>query len=176
MVMIAFCFCLYTLWPSYYKATEIGYGKMFMFVVGLYIGKLSMDGKILSLKALVLIFIIIASLAIAQKYVPFLKIIYKDAIPLIGLPILTRLFLVCDKHDVKHRILDVFRWLGKYSLELYILHVMFKVTLYYACFDVYGLDVDLTTKRFVVVVTLFLSFLLCAPIHKCIDKTLTKIR
>ena len=174
-VMIAFCFCLYTLWPSYYKATEIGYGKMLMFVIGLYIGKLSMSGKSLNQKDFIFIFILIAALAVAQKHVPFLKIFYKDAIPLVGLPILTCLFMACDKYDGKHRILDVFRWLGKYSLELYILHVMFKVTLYYACFDVYGLDADLTTRRFIVTITLLLSFSLCSPIHRCIDKTLAKI-
>lgn len=173
-ILICYGLSIYT--PDYYHVTQIGYGKMFMFVIGLFFGYMSKHVKQINYKAVIIILITVIALFFIQKKISFFKIIYKDSIPLIGIPILVSFFTFCEKSNFLIKMFVFFRWLGNLSLELYILHVMFKVTLYYACFELYDFDADIQTRRILIFVSLALSFILCSPIHKAIDKLLLMLK
>ena len=91
-------------------------------------------------------------------------------IPLFGIPIVTIFFKF---FELKCKwILNIFHWLGKYSLELYILHVLQKNSFFYAA-NICGCD-TIEVRRILVITALLLSFALCVPIHDLIDKQIAK--
>lgn len=78
------------------------------------------------------------------------------------------LFSLLYKFDLGKIIMMAFRWMGHYSLEIYILHIV-----------VYRFAVSLTGYQYLenivggtaaVLSTLVVSLIICAPIHNLMEK------
>ena len=70
----------------------------------------------------------------------------------------------------KFKIIDLIErfvsWFGKYSLELYVMHMLFIGFVRTIMYDICLFPADIDNDRYTVFITLFLSITLCASIHK----------
>ena len=157
-ILFIFFFRLYL--PAYYRLVAIGLVKIPLFIVGIYTGYLAVNEKVLSriggggLVACVIL------LWVLSKHFPQLEFLYKDSIVLVGIPCIAFFFHLCSKNV--QPVCKVFEWLGSYSLELYMLHMLLKNATF-SILDFYGMtSVD---ERIVVAGILLASLLLCNPVH-----------
>lgn len=134
-----------------------------MFYVGFLFGDLSKRKEGQKTFVMIGLFLVVAAL-------------YFMAVPVYGIEfILQRLFgilLVClvfkllMDYQVKF-LLVIFNWLGKYTFELYILHLYYWFIVKGVCH--YG-------SMFNIAVAVLLSLLTCAPVHWMIGKVVSKIK
>ena len=118
------CAGIFFLFPSYYELTGIGLAKMPMFAIGILVGYLSYNSK--QLKHEYIYILLLGVLVVITN-------IEGGIIGDLGNGLL-RFFcimLICpmlswmEKYipKISHWIIVLFRWFGKYTLELYILHL-----------------------------------------------------
>ena len=157
-VSIVFFFRLYL--PAYYGLVAIGLVKIPLFIVGIYAGYLAVNEKVLGriggggLVACVIL------LWVFSKHFPQIEFLYKDSIVLVGIPCIAFFFHLCSKKV--QPVCKVLEWLGSYSLELYMLHMLLKNATF-SILDFCGMtSVD---ERIVVAGILLASLLLCKPVH-----------
>ncbi len=124
---------LWALWffvGDYYDVVEIGLGKIPFFILGILFGYEAFYNK-MSNKAYGLCIIIFFLL-----YIIFALLNHRDDDYWINYAtgffqklsfsfIICSLFLIADNNRIGGIVIRVFNWLGKYSLELYILHLHF---------------------------------------------------
>ena len=110
-------------------------------------------------------------LIIADKHNNDFTMYYKDVAALLGMMVIS---VVLKKSTGGGKIGNALKWLGKYSLELYIYHMLIKnwmMSILALC----GIDGSLTLLRIVVPIALILSLLICQPVHNGINKLLNNI-
>jgi len=61
---------------------------------------------------------------------------------------------------------NILSWLGKYSLELYILHVLIFKTIY--SFRPNSMAVEM-------VVSILIALIICVPVHKQVNRIIVKL-
>ena len=72
------------------------------------------------------------------------------------------------------RIIKIFEWFGRYSLELYVLHMFFSGTIgSVLSFCEYPGALMPMTKT---MLTMTLAIIVCAPVHRAIDFVIKKLR
>ena len=160
---LGICYCVKCYFPDYYEQESIGLKPLPMFYVGFLFGDLSQKKFGQNSIVMMGLFIIVA-------------ILYFIDIPVYGIGfILQRLFgimLVClvfkmlmDNQTIY--LLTIFNWLGKYTFELYILHLYYWFIIKGICN--YG-------EMFNIVTAVLLSILTCAPVHKLIEYIVSLVR
>ena len=97
---------------------------------------------------------------------------YKDIIALFGLIGIAYLLKFTNGCG---NIGNVLKWLGTYSLELYIFHMLIRLVMIQT-FNYIGYDVSLSTQRIIAPLALILSLLICRPVHFGIDSLLARIK
>lgn len=123
-LFIIVCGIVYFLFPTYYELTGIGLTQMPMFAIGIIIGYLSYNSK--QLKHGVLLILLLGVLVVITN-------IQEGIIGDLGNGLL-RIFcimLICallswmdnNLPKITYRIKVIFQWFGKYTLELYTLHL-----------------------------------------------------
>lgn len=106
---------------DYYIQTRLGITKIPFFIFGVYAGKLSMQGKKMSVLWLVaLVILLCGSYMISFEEV---VIVRESLRRLLGIPLCCLLFLFIYRC---RQIISLLQILGKYSLEIYIMHLLFR--------------------------------------------------
>ena len=134
--------------------------QILMFPLGMIAGYYANITYKLTLWQIIAYFIVMLLLFIATKLIS-VSFICDIIRTLIGMPLICICFYVIN--DKKHFvwILTFFNWLGKYSLEIYLLHLL----IYLSWFDVCPL-----TGAWQYITTVVISLILCKPIHNIIYK------
>lgn len=150
--------------PDYYKMTELGITKFVIFVIGCYFGYLSKN----KINANIYIYYssmlaIMACFFIGKKWDElFFQSFYETTLRLMTIPLCCICFLLLSKCKQMSFVGVSFRWLGKYSLELYVLHMLFK-GLFYSDF----VPLSPVGKGYAL---FFTSLILCCPVHVAIAR------
>lgn len=162
---------LYHFHIEYYQQVERLVAKFPMFVLGIYTGYLAKTHQAISVKHVFSLLVLMCILIIADRYNRDFTMYYKDVAALLGMMVIS---LVLKKSSGGGKIGNALKWLGKYSLELYIYHMLIKnwmMSILALC----GIDGSLTLLRIVVPIALILSLLICQPVHNGINKLLNNL-
>lgn len=172
--LIILCICsvvaVSVLSPSYYEMVSIGIEKTPMFIIGMLVGYYAVNSYKLTLYHLlgggILVILTLFSKKADDYFIPY----YEMSVRLLLMP-LTCIVLEWFKPK---RIISMLEWFGKYSLELYVLH-MFLI----------GVINEIMTTSIIpssyipiamTSTTILLSIVVCSPIHKGIDFIIKKFR
>ena len=150
-IMLFFC-------ADYYSKISIGYEKLSFFFVGMYIMFLIDNGICLKwYKVLSIVFITIV-LNILTKNIPFIIPEYTLFKILFNIVIAILIVSFMSKFSIFKLIIDVIKWFGIYSLELYILHML----LFYI-FDIY-LFVHVSS-RYLIIISVIIAIIIAKPVN-----------
>ena len=162
--------------PYKYSQIEIALRHSPIFIVGMYIARFSL-GNITN-KAIVLYWCGVVTMILVLKLLILIGLngsYYNDFKQLFYLPFISMLFSLMYKFDWGggEIIMKGLRWMGNYSLEIYILHIIvyrFAVSLTgYQYFE------NLVGDTAAVLSTVIVSLIICVPIHNFIEKLKSKI-
>ena len=145
-------------YPNYFNDTGQWAKKAVMFPIGMFCGYVSQSEKYYNWKSPRIIIPLLFMAFVLTKM--FFGFFYEYARSLFGLFTFPPIFIYFSKSSRSSWILSVLRWLGKYSLELYILHVLsFKTidAIYGKCNSVEML------------MTIAFALLLCLPVHRSVE-------
>lgn len=155
-ISILFCYCIKCYFPTYYDNLSIGLTPLPMFYVGFLLGDLSRKSIGLSKKAMFGICFVTALLYFVDTQVYGITFIMHC---MFGILLACFIFKLLMEYNAKI-VLSLFNWLGKYTLELYILHIYYWFIIKGVCH--YG-------YIFNIVVAVMLSLLTCVPVHKVFE-------
>lgn len=172
----SFYFILFFFFNDYYLRTEMRIGQMPAFVAGIYMGYLSYNKKSINNFHFFLLVALTASLLLASKYNPLLSTFYKASIPVWGLFIISLLYQYLERYIWGQKILLFLGLLGKYSFELYVLHMMIKFLLITLYEQYTERAIDIQMMRIVVLIDFVLTFILLVPVHKLIKRIVSYIK
>ena len=168
-IVVIFAMCvlnavLYCFFSDYYELTRIGISKFPIFVIGMLFGYMAVKKVRLGVIPYFLIGGGILTLIYFLKnkgefFNAYYEIVYK----LIMMPLVCIFFNVLNEkgHDMSVAI-RFFEWLGKYSLEIYVLQMLL--------FTFVSSLVDNQSQIMVTLITFVSVFVLCLPIHVLIGK------
>ena len=144
--------------PSYWKIIETGVSKTYMFPIGCYCGYLSKKGVEIPLWKLAIFILVCFGLYIKGVNVAVMR-------SLIGLPISCILLSVLFKNNSFELIRKVLAWFGRYSLEIYLLHVLIHFTF----MDIVEID-----DKWSMSLGVISAIVLCTPFSMMIKKVSPK--
>lgn len=155
---------------DYYTLTKIGYSQFPAFIIGCYFGYMAKYEKNVSLVKYLLAMLAITTVLLIGKKVDGLLFanLYETNIRLMTIPCMCVTISYLRKYSIATYINGIFRWLGKYSLELYILHMF----LYGIVFRLFS-DYSPSTCGIILFV---LTILICQPIHIGVDIMIRRIK
>lgn len=167
--LITVNFLIESFFPDKYNQIEIALRHSPIFIIGIYLARFSLENvnnKILVLYWCGVIVLILALRSLMQwggeaSY-------YSDIKQLFYLPFISMLFFLLYKFDLGKIIMMIFKWMGYYSLEIYILHIVvyrFAVSL-----TGYQYLENIVGDTFAVLSTLVVALMICVPIHNFIEK------
>lgn len=146
--------------PTYYSRISIGIDKIPIFILGVYAGQISFLNK--TKEGLILLSVVVSVWILSFE----VKNLYQYGVAINGMAekivymsILCILISQCENWHLIQWINKCLRWFGKYSLELYVLHLL----LY--CFissNIFGV----ITPLFKVCFMNICAILLCVPFHQ----------
>lgn len=156
--------------PAYYDKVSIGINKIPIFIIGVYAGRLSLYGK--NKEWCILLCIVIVFWIITF----FLKSHWVYAIEIYGMTEkIVYMFIICILFSVLKNwtpvklIRNMLRWFGKYSLELYVLHLL--IFCFLSSELLFG-DITSITKVSIMIIG---ALCLCVPFHKLTGVIVKKI-
>ncbi len=152
--------------PDYYAMNGQWIKKTIMFPIGMLCGYLckSNQKSIFFSPKIIIPVVTIFYIIVAQKYsFVFYGFFYEHARSIFGIFTLSTIFYFTKNKTYLNKVNSAFSWLGKYSLELYVLHVLIFKTID-ACID----NASASEMAISIVIALFI----CVPIHNAIDKLL----
>ena len=156
--------------PEYYKMTSIGIDKLPIFIIGMLIGYYAKMSYKLTVFYLVFCGVLVILTLFAKKADDYFIPYYEMSARLLLMPLTC---IVLDWLKPK-RIISILEWFGKYSLELYVLHMFIKKMMFGT---IMYLDIPTNILPiFLTISTITLSILACAPVHRAIDVVIKKIR
>ncbi len=144
--------------PEYWEMEKIGFCKILIFPLGIYCGYLAQKNFSVSYLALIPFFLFSAILAVFMFKIDYDYLGFGRTLVGIPLAIITVDFM---SSRIKKPLKAICRFLGKYSLELYILHLFINFTLISA-FHVHK-SISMSTG-------IILALLLCKPVHDIVNK------
>lgn len=151
LICAAVITALFFLTPEYYDMTSIGIVKIPFFILGAWAGKQAIEDKQISI-----IWFVIMALLLAVLYIhpicPWLND-RESLFRLVGLALCCTILYCTERFCGIHALL---RWVGEYTLELYILHLMI--------YD--ALPIGLANSNVKSIIAVGGAFLLCTPVHK----------
>ena len=160
---------LYRYCPDYYELIRIGLDRVSVFFVGAYI--MYMSYKRQSINMLIgggiLLFAILSwRFSGSSELMLLLSMIF---LPLALAIIFGYVFKWVSQVRPLTIINNVFSWLGKYSLEIYIIHLLvFNLLKDYVLTN--------TTEQICMVIGEATALVLCLPVHRVVDVTISNIR
>lgn len=80
---------------------------------------------------------------------------------LIGIPLIVSVLCIMDERPRFNWIFISLRWLGKYSLEIYLLHLF----IYWSWYQIQPMN-----EAFRIIIAITITLVLCKPVHAMIDK------
>lgn len=158
------------LFPEYYDMTSIGITQIPIFILGILVGYYALYSCKLTIYHLIGCGILVLTMWVAKKtnnyYIPY----YEMSVRLLLIPLTC---IIMDKFKPR-RLVRFFEWFGKYSLELYVLHMLFvgninNLLKYYAV----SADYIPTSKA---ILAIKLAIALCSPLHYTIEKVIIKLK
>ena len=120
---VSLCYAIHYFFADYYKSVELGFPKIWMFFLGMLLGKFAYSNTKTS-KTHIALFCCISAMAVLSNLSDndFIKPFADCLLRLVTIPIVCVLFNITQKwNSIAHKILG---WFGKYSLELYIIHLL----------------------------------------------------
>lgn len=158
---VAFGYSIKLLYPDYFSGVAPALIQFPTFFVGILIGYLSMNKVRVSLfRYLFIMFpcLIVYKLIFSDSffigYLPMISC-------LVTIPFVCYIIEVFQSKKVMKNLCLIFAWFGKYSLELYVLHLMLmKLVKNISPYDVYTNTILVLT----------ITFLLLVPVSKCINR------
>ena len=164
---ILLSFSISVFFPDYFEKIQLSLPKTPIFFIGIYFGYLVQNSESISfmkylslLLGLVLLFFCISR--IDRLFFNYVNI----SLQLITLALLCLAIERFYSTRVIYFLISVWRWIGRYSLELYILHSMFA--------GIVETFTDLSLLHNAVLVMLF-SFILCKPSQLFVQKITNKM-
>lgn len=153
---------LYTEVNDYYQLYFNGLERYFMFFIGIYCGYLSHMKKEDKKKTIGL-YLVVAMLPLAYLLAWYsLEYDYLTAAArrlVITIPIVSVLFALIDKTKAGQPIMKAANWLGAYTFELYILHLLIYCFLSSEVFN-FGLS-----DRMYISIAIVIALLVCKPVQ-----------
>ena len=119
-LLIPVLLCRYV--PEYYKATSLGIPKMWIFVVGMISGYFAFDNKKVKHLGLIYLALFIGAIPANISQNELVKNIGDCLLRLVAIPLVCVCFNFIDRKATYLK--AVLEWFGKYSLEIYILHLL----------------------------------------------------
>ena len=160
---------IYFINESYYDLIKIGITKIPMFLIGMIMAYMSKENMKLNIYYFICIcLMLIINFILKNKFTFFIPI-YEISYRLLSIPIIC----VCLNYfKSKIQLILILEWFGKYSLEIYVLHLLLidKIKI---LFNILKLN---NSAFFYVLVTYIIVLLLCKPIHNLIDKQINYIK
>lgn len=161
---VGFNHLLYTSAYDVYERYYNGLERYFMFFIGLYCGYLSRAEKRQSQIGAVLIILMLPLAYLLKWHSPEYDYLTAAARRLVvTMPLVTVIFALLDKFRVGQPIMQVAAWLGKYSFELYIIHL---ITYCFLSSEVFSFGLS---NRAYISIAIVVALLICAPVHKFVS-------
>lgn len=160
---VGICYSVKYYFPAYYEQESIGLRPLPMFYVGFLFGDLSQRQEGRNVFVMLGLFLIVTVLDFID-------------VPLYGVGFITQclfgILLVCLAFQFVMAcqakfLLTIFNWLGKYTFELYILHLYYWFVIKGVCH--YG-------SMFNITVAVLLSLVTCVPMHWMIGKVVSQFK
>lgn len=153
----------------YYEKISIGVGKIIFFIIGCLFGYI-VKKEAMSFKSYT--FLVYAIIAMYIVFTTMRLIAHVDGVYIKDIcgvlqkfsfmPVLCITFNVFNKSSCVRYISDIINWFGKYSLELYLLHLHFFMFLHF------GFLKDSLPVMYQATIAIILALFLCIPINKSI--------
>lgn len=146
------------LFPSWYLNHRLGLDQYYLFFIGVYYAYLVKNKSIIYRLAIVIVFILSF---ILQRFYPEFNYFYDPFKKIvIFMPMIALFFYLFDRFMLISLVRRCIDWMGKYSLELYILHSIYFCFFVRTVFD----------QRMSIIIGLLLAFLSCMPLHFVVEK------
>lgn len=170
-VSIVMLLVLYLVDEDYYKMTAIGLAKVPIFFLGAYVGIISLTKQkkvnVIKVSAIMLP-IVLLMLYLRRENELLFADLQAITVRLITIPLCCYILYIIDCKCSKLSYLkNILNWLGKYSLEIYVIHMMLH-TLLSSCW----VSVSPLINTFVVLIT---TLIIVAPLHVFILKISNKV-
>lgn len=150
---------LFCVVPNYYNMLIIGLVKVPFFFLGIWAGKQAFEDKHIQWYWILLIVIL---WVLSKKYVAMSWVFpEQDIFKIIGIILCCYFLKWTDSVKIIHSALQ---WFGSYTLEIYILHLMF-----YSSFS------NIENRYFHVAIAIGCALLLCVPIHQLCTVVANKV-
>ena len=169
---ISICYIIHILFTGYYKSVELGFPKIWMFFLGMLLGKYAYSNTRTS-KMHIALFCCIVVMAVLSNLSDnnFIKPLGDCLLRLVTIPIVCILFNITQKwNSFVHNILS---WFGKYSLELYIIHLLVyeSIKFSYKFFN----SISYTSySRIGGTISIILAISTCSIVHNGINRLLKR--
>lgn len=176
LLLIFVYLILWTVWlsfPDYYNMVEIGLSKIPFFIIGILFGywtcreRIKQPARTLDVAYLFFIIccvIIFATLSVFNHRTTGYWLGHATGLfQKLSFSLLLCVLLSCiDGNKIGHLIIKPLNWMGKYSLELYILHLHFYMFFH---FGFLKNDISVATQASLAVL---LALVLCVPVNKAV--------
>lgn len=161
---------LYFYQPDYYNLVRRGVEQSPMFVIGIFVGYLAFHKRSIKLASLIggVILVVVTYILYKKVNIEFLGV-YEIARRLLFLPLtcLALQYLCYKRHNA---ILDFFNWFGKYSLEIYVLHILIIVVTQQVLVYI-GISEDIIPILHTIL-TYIIVLLICSSVHNAINRVI----
>lgn len=168
-ISIFLCFVLYSFAPDYYFKIKIGIEKIPVFIAGIFVGFQAMNNRKMKNRD---IFLLILATYFCDSCVIWLNAAYPYAEMMLRICCMisiAALFNYTSTSTITTRIVDFFGWFGTYSLELYLLHLLFYNLFINLVFTILQIESTPATLGLIAVLNLVISISLCKPVHNGIN-------
>lgn len=163
VLLIFIRWVLYSFYPQYYQKISIGFDKIPSFFVGTYIMNCICNRKDIKLLHVVALFLCCLSCFVIAHYVPFFDAYFLMTKVFLSIIIICFLFYILEKSKIVYYIRYVFRWFGKYSLELYIVHLL----MFFLLSDYFSTG---CSDRILIIVSVSSAIILAPIYNRIVDK------
>ena len=169
---ISLCYAIHNLFADYYKSVELGFPKIWMFFLGMLLGKYAYSNTKTS-KAHIVLFGCIFVMAVLSNLSDndFIKPFADCLLRLVTIPIVCVLFNITQKwNGFFHKILS---WFGKYSLELYIIHLLTYESIKFS-YQFFNSIPYTSYSRIGATISIFVAISSCSFVHDRINRLLKR--
>lgn len=156
--------------PTYYSKISIGIEKIPIFILGIYVGQLSLRKKLK--ESIILSCTVVATWIISftlKNNWEYGGSLYGMAEKIVYMSIICVFLSVSENWYLMLLVRKLLKWFGRYSLELYVLHLQIY------CFLSSDMLFGNTQPLMKVCVMVVGALLLCVPFHKLTDVIVRKI-